>query len=457
MKPLLDNLKSIFILNCVISLTLIFPLAASAGFSIEKINANPAKGFEWAYYLAIPDQPCPNTVLMVQPNNSGKASDDDSFHDQKAREYCNSRAQIFTKTLKVPLLVPTFSRPEKIWQVYTQALDRDTVLTSEPKFIRLDLQLLAMIADARDRLSSRSIITDEKVFVNGFSADAMFANRFTAIHPNRIKAAAIGAPGGWPLAPVSTWNGESLNYHIGVADFAQIIGKPFDQGTFSSVPQYFYLGDQDTNDSVPNEDSYSAEQRQQVERLFGTAPVERWEHAKEIYSSIGASAQFVTYPGVGHETTTGIWSDLVDFFRSYLPECEDSPDIDFSAFFGYFHLTWNLPGCPDTPDNTYLTIGDDINKIAYDYLVLPKQGNSITYRIFTSINWYNESTVSVIGRKITVEQVFYYHNGTPNGDYFITYFDFAEDYNSFEINGKLNDYDMYNCFSDVTGNGTRIN
>jgi hypothetical protein len=39
----------------------------------------------------------------------------------------------------------------------------------------------------------------------GFSASGAFTNRFTLLHPEMIKAASIGAPGGWPIVPTATW------------------------------------------------------------------------------------------------------------------------------------------------------------------------------------------------------------------------------------------------------------
>ena len=56
--------------------------------------------------------------------------------------------------------------------------------------------------DARGRLRAHGTPTDPRVLLQGFSASAMFANRFTVLHPQRVRAATIGSPGGWPIAPV---------------------------------------------------------------------------------------------------------------------------------------------------------------------------------------------------------------------------------------------------------------
>ena len=46
----------------------------------------------------------------------------------------------------------------------------------------------------------------------------MFANRFIALHPEKVRAATIGAPGGWPISPVTEYKGVELYYPIGIAD-----------------------------------------------------------------------------------------------------------------------------------------------------------------------------------------------------------------------------------------------
>jgi len=281
-------------------------------FGISKVEANPAKGFYWPYYLNIPNS-ARSTTLLVQPNNTGYGDDDPAVHDEAARQQAEWSTH-YAQELRSPLLVPTFPRPYTNWQVYTQALDRDTLQTTLPNLQRIDLQLIAMIDDAIEMLSGMGINADYRVFIMGFSASGMFTNRFTVLHPDRVKAAAVGSPGGWPIAPVEVWQGETLRYHVGVSDIQQLIGKPFDLGLFRTVPLFFYLGDQDTNDSVPYGDSYEQEDRELVTRLFGTTPIERWPKAQEIYDSVDCTSQFVLYPGAGHEITSRMMVDVIDFF-----------------------------------------------------------------------------------------------------------------------------------------------
>ena len=289
---------------------------------VIKIEPEPQEGFYWAYYLYIPDslrvsaQENGKTYLLVEPNNTGYPSDDYEVHDMAAKETAQ-RMSGTAEGLRVPLLVPAFPRPEDR-KYYTHALDRRTLLMKQEEMQRIDLQLIAMIDDAAERLSLEGVNLEEKVLMMGFSASGMFANRFTVLHPEKVQAAAIGSPGGWPIVPVDEWNGVNLRYPIGAWDIEEIVGEEFDVESFKSVPLYFYLGDEDTNDSVPPLDGWDSEDKKLIFKYFGDLPVERWPIAEEIYNSVGCSSQFVLYPGVEHTVTDEMMEDAKTFLLNNL-------------------------------------------------------------------------------------------------------------------------------------------
>ena len=172
-----------------ILLVLIFIIAASCkkddnedGISLGllKIDAAPGKGFLWPYYLNIHNT-SKSTTLLVLPNNTGYPSNDEMVHGKAAKDLAEWGYN-YAKELNLPLLVPTFPRPEgEVWdfsmvEIYTQALDRETLETSRSGIQRIDLQLIAMIDDAIERLSQEGINVDSKVFIMGFSASGMCKN-----------------------------------------------------------------------------------------------------------------------------------------------------------------------------------------------------------------------------------------------------------------------------------------
>lgn len=289
---------------------------------IVKVREKPKNGFYWPYYLYVSDSIRNSTeenelsYLLVLPNNTGRSDDSTKIHDDSAKRMAENLKRL-ADYLRVPLLVPTFPRLRRYWKIYTHQLDRDTLLTRKRKLKRVDLQLVAMIDDSIESLSSKGINLDKKVLMMGFSAAGSFVNRFVIIHPKRVQAAAIGSPG-WPIAPVGEWNGIKLRYPIGVWDLERLVKKEFDLESFKSVPLYFFMGDEDTNDPVPYRDGYDPKDEKLIFENFGDNLVARWAVAEKIYESVGCSSQFVLYPGIGHIVSHKMIKDIERFFLNNL-------------------------------------------------------------------------------------------------------------------------------------------
>jgi pimeloyl-ACP methyl ester carboxylesterase len=289
---------------------------------IAKIPANPCEGFLSPYYLFIPTSLFnavvhgPATLLIV-PNNTGTASDDLSVHDASALKTARRWVQMATE-LKAGLLVPVFPRPKSNDLIYTHALGRSAMTTDIPVLKRIDLQLIAMIDDARARERQQGVAFQKRVLMFGFSASGMFTNRFVFIHPDRIEAAAFGSPGGWAIAPVSSWHGTRLPYPVGVADLAEITGTAFRLHAVQQVPQFLYMGTEDQNDSVVFRDSYDEASRKIIFDLFGSSLMGRWPFTVDLYKRYLPKVLQKLYPGVNHQNNVDMVNDAEDFFRKHL-------------------------------------------------------------------------------------------------------------------------------------------
>lgn len=86
----------------------------------------------------------------------------------------------------------------------------------------------------------------------------------------------------------------------------------------AEVPLFVFLGDKDTNDSVPMRDSYDAEDEKLITPLFGTTPVARWPHTERLYREHLPKATLKLYPQVAHTVTPAIMEDVLAFFRREL-------------------------------------------------------------------------------------------------------------------------------------------
>jgi dienelactone hydrolase len=319
-------MKKTFYLLSLILVAVTGSLAQNAGDNsaeILKVEARPAEGFAYPYYLYVPKamrEPAgtkkKNTILVI-PNNSGKENDDFAFHEADVKRKIKQNAQLADR-IGVAILTPVFPRPKTEWQIYTHALDRDAMLTGKKEFARFDLQLLAMIDDARERLAKEKVRFDERVLMLGFSASGMFTNRFTFLHPKRVKAAAVGSPGGWAIAPAASFKEKTLRYPIGTNDLRSISGKKLDLKNLRKVPLFIFLGGEDDNDSVIFRDSYDKEDEELIFALFGKTPVERWEISKQIYRDSKLNAEFKLYPNVKHAVTKEMMQDILAFLSKHI-------------------------------------------------------------------------------------------------------------------------------------------
>lgn len=289
------------------------------GSRLFAVPADPAQGFSWPYYLGVPPSLSADAALLVEPNNTGAASDTFAVHDAAAEALALGRANHMA-ALGVPWLVPVFPRPVTP-PVYTHALDRDTLETTAPGLERVDLQLVAMIGDARRRLAERDLPVAPRVLLDGFSASGAFAHRFAALHPELVQAVASGSGAGWPIAPVAEWDGIALRYPVGIGDLADLVGAPFAEASYRRIPLYLYVGDLDENDPVPGWDPVD---RGAVFALTGveSGPIwPRWDVAREIHEGAAmTAAQVAIYPGVGHTVTAAMSADVQAFLADALPE-----------------------------------------------------------------------------------------------------------------------------------------
>lgn len=289
---------------------------------VQHFTANSEKGYQADFYLYISPkakelaQSGETVTILVQPNNSGINSDDPKEHQLDAW-LTGFERQKMADELGVILLVPAFIRPGEDWFIYTHALDKDSLTTNRADIKRIDLQLIAMINHASLILADRGIKTDERVFIYGFSASGMFANRFTILHPDKVKAAAIGSPGGFPILPIENYQGQSLSYPAGIADIEEITGIPFDVETYNLIPQLIYMGSLDENDSLDFSDGWEEETASIIDDLFGSEPLSRWSEAKHVYEESGANIQFLLIDGVGHDRKA-LQSYAIQFFKTVL-------------------------------------------------------------------------------------------------------------------------------------------
>jgi pimeloyl-ACP methyl ester carboxylesterase len=102
--------------------------------------------------------------------------------------------------------------------------------------IRFDEVVLAMV----DEVSQLYRIRSEKFLLFGFSGGGHFTHRFLYLHPERLLAATIGAPG------VVTLPDETAPWPAGLSDVDTLFGIRPDWALVRQVPVQLVIGDRDT-------------------------------------------------------------------------------------------------------------------------------------------------------------------------------------------------------------------
>lgn len=297
--------------------------------SIIKVSAKPDKGFNYPYYLLIPKGTFSNTgskYLVVEPNNTGKVSDYLKVHDIAVKIHLHDYGYItggaggyqVATELKMPLLVPVFPRPttEDGAGIYTHALDREAMTVTGVDYERVDLQLIAMINDAKELLKEQGIELEEKIFMVGFSASGDFINRFMFLHPEIVKAIASSTSS---IFPAKEYQGVTLNYPLGIADIEKFTGKPFNAEAYNKVAKYIYTGDGDRNDITIDWDKNGEWYVKAMKTLFGEERFpDKWYKKIDIINKLGYgdNYQYHIYKGIGHNISDNMYEDVVKFFKA---------------------------------------------------------------------------------------------------------------------------------------------
>jgi poly(3-hydroxybutyrate) depolymerase len=151
--------------------------------------------------------------------------------------------------------------------------------------LRFDLVLLDMVTQI-----ARSHRVDTRRFLmHGFSGGAQFVHRFLYLHPERVAAASIAAPG--RVTPLDF----SKPWWAGVADVAEVLGgRPVDLAALRAVAVQVLVGEDDTGPVEPGDPAGHA----------GATGLNRVQRAGFLHSSLaghGVRSRLDVVPGAGHE------------------------------------------------------------------------------------------------------------------------------------------------------------
>lgn len=172
------------------------------------------------------------------------------------------------------------------------------------KGIRFDLVLLSMISEV-----GRIYRVDTSRFcLFGFSGGAHFTHRFFYVHPERLRAVAIDAPG------VVTLLDRGQDWWCGVRNFSGIFGKELNVEAMRTVAVQTIVGGDDT---ATWEIAVQPGWPFWMEGITasGSTRVERLASLRDSWRKAGIEVEHLIVPGVGHEL---LLAPALDFFGKNL-------------------------------------------------------------------------------------------------------------------------------------------
>ena len=328
-KILIITLLSFFCFNVTYAKTIV-------------VKANPEKGFHFPYLLETSKKTINAKYMVVESNNTGESKTIKKMLNRAKKSIEWSWGSEVAKKLDYPFLMPVFPMAtkeiEKVltdknkWKYYFPQLDSDVLKIDKDKYKRIDLQLIAMIDDAREKLlGENNQNINEKVIMIGFSSSSQFATRFTFLHPERVSVAVGGGIGGLIPVPTDKINGIQAIYPIGTYDFENITGTKFDLEEYTKTPQFYYQGTKDkSNPFRRGAEDLTDKEYEIVKKLFVDGlsfedkPVSlkvntvMWKNSQKYVNQIVDNIKFESPNNLGHEITPEMTSKSVKFIKENL-------------------------------------------------------------------------------------------------------------------------------------------
>jgi pimeloyl-ACP methyl ester carboxylesterase len=184
---------------------------------------------------------------------------------------------------------------------------------------RYDVALLAMI----DEIAGRYRIRSDRFSLQGFSGGGHFAHRFLYLHPERLSAVSIGAPG------IVTLLDFDRDFWVGVRNFEHCFGKPIDLAAMREVAVQMVIGADDTDTWEITIQPQSALWAPGCEQT-GANRLERLASLKSSFQHCGIAVRHDVVPGVAHRMA-GLAPAINAFFDTLYTQRKAGPSPECRA------------------------------------------------------------------------------------------------------------------------------
>ena len=155
---------------------------------VQIVYPKTTDNYNIPYILVIPKHIKEDCMLAVEVNNF------ENEDENNLRNNALITARDLTAKLKDnynPVLIPIIPSVNGGIPYYQQLSKECFDIPTDSSLYRIDLQVLNIIQDAKERISKYTNIS-EKVFLNGYSASGVFAQRFVLLHPEIVDTLCVG-------------------------------------------------------------------------------------------------------------------------------------------------------------------------------------------------------------------------------------------------------------------------
>lgn len=185
--------------------------------------------------------------------------------------------------------------------------------------IRYDELLLNMV----EEVAARYRLSETRLLAFGFSGGGHFVHRFAYLHPEKLLALSIGAPG------MVTLIDPALPWWRGIADLEERFGRRLDLEALRRVPVQMVIGAEDTETweiTIEPGERFWMEGANDA----GRTRIDRIQTLKRNFEANGIAVQLDMVPGIGHNGHK-LLEPVGEFFADVLRRHRGDPSLDAST------------------------------------------------------------------------------------------------------------------------------
>jgi poly(3-hydroxybutyrate) depolymerase len=294
------------------------PVASDSGI-VGRVVSVDAEGTRYKYHFYIPRSARSKPVAGIV-HIGGEGPWESPNQDYELQPFAEPSGLIML-WVNFPQRNANVSLDDQGWPGHP---DHHNFKTARNEFFRPDLKFIEVLEHFRSMLEGEGFVVDPRIFMAGFSSGGMWANRFPMLHPELVKATAVGGAG-LILLPVSAFSdGTKAKFPFGIGDFSDPPGGAHPHGgigvgamniaALREVAFFVFVGELDLgNDPVHLPEM--PEQAALYESQFGNR-VQRGVHLNQLLQQLNVSSTHRVYANVGHLWTDQMKQDVIDFFLS---------------------------------------------------------------------------------------------------------------------------------------------